>query len=136
MSTIILPCAHCKTGDYVQMVESSNWNSGSVVCQLCQQSTSSYYDRSMAIEEWNQKQRAIIKEETETEIERLKAFHKSDGNEWNRIEGLLNSEVASLKSLITELVDALEEEVGESLDLMQSQQQPWSLIRKAREAVK
>jgi hypothetical protein len=38
--------------------------------------------------------------------------------------------------LITELADALEEEFGESRDLMQSQQHPWNLIRQGREATK
>ena len=35
--------------------------------------------------------------------------------------------------LITECADALEEEFGESRDLMQSQQRPWNLIQRARE---
>ena len=38
--------------------------------------------------------------------------------------------------LIAELADALEEEFGESRDLMQGQQRPWNLIQRAREATK
>ena len=41
-----------------------------------------------------------------------------------------------LRELIIELTDALEEEFGESRDLMQSQQRPWNLIQRAREATK
>jgi len=38
---------------------------------------------------------------------------------------------AELREIITELCDALEEEFGESRDLMQSQKRPWNLIQHA-----
>jgi hypothetical protein len=57
-------------------------------------------------------------EQTAAEIERLKA----------RLE--------EVKALITEMADALEEEFGESRDLMQSQKRPWNLIKRAREATR
>jgi hypothetical protein len=44
-----------------------------------------------------------------------------------------DAEILRLKELITECADALEEEFGESRDLMQSQQRPWNLLQRARE---
>ena len=47
-----------------------------------------------------------------------------------------SAEIERYRKLITELADALEEEFGESRDLMQSQQRPWNIIQRAREATK
>jgi hypothetical protein len=70
--------------------------------------------------------------EKDAEIERLKAeYLKLD----EQLEQALRKN-ENQATLIIELADALEEEFGESRDLMQSQQHPWSLIQRAREATK
>ena len=68
-------------------------------------------------------------EDLEAEIERLKADNLRMFTENDRFRLWLHRR----NQLITELCDALEEEFGESKDLMQSQQHPWSIIRQGRE---
>ena len=68
-------------------------------------------------------------QEKDAEIERLK-------DEYESLMGRFRCYVYESKQLITELADALEEEFGESRDLMQSQQRPWNLIERAREATR
>jgi hypothetical protein len=62
VTTPILPCARCKTKEYVYLKENSmGHNTRGIVCEMCQQSTSYYWRYEDAIREWNDSQREQTK---------------------------------------------------------------------------
>jgi hypothetical protein len=71
-------------------------------------------------------------DEQSAEIERLNVKLETAG----LIIAQCGADWINAKQLITELCDALEEEFGESRDLTLSQQRPWNLIQRAREATR